>query len=108
MKRAKIMLLAIAVVATVGGALAFKAQRFIDKNVYCATKNAQNVIYCTSTSFKTTNPGEAFVSTPCVTWHNALGLGAVRTSTYYTTTQDLQGNPCPNPIRATVTVTDQD
>lgn len=37
MKRAKIMLLAIAVIATVGGVLAFKAQKFGSANVYCTS-----------------------------------------------------------------------
>jgi hypothetical protein len=106
MKRAKIMLLAIAVIATVGGALAFKAQRFTDQNVFCATKDAQNVIYCTTVGvpFIKTNSGATF-STPCETWHNALGLGATRTSSYYTTS--IESNvKCKTPILANVTTTD--
>jgi hypothetical protein len=106
MKRAKIMLFAIAAVAAMGGALAFKAQTYIDMNVFCATRNAQSVIYCTTTSFRTAVEGSGtLVTTPCITWHNAIGLGATRTSSYYTTTQDFNGNPCPNPLRASARAT---
>jgi len=99
MKRGKIMLIAIAVVATVGGALAFKAQRFAHKNIYCATINAQGQITCSSTDFKGCVLPNPFFTTPCITWHNALGLGAGLTSSYYTT------NSCPTPFRACVTTT---
>jgi hypothetical protein len=37
MKKAKIMLSAIAIFAVVGGALAFKAAKFNSKHVYCST-----------------------------------------------------------------------
>jgi len=47
MKRAKILLSAIAILAVVGGALAFKAQRFTPGPVFCATiQNEQ--ITCTA------------------------------------------------------------
>lgn len=41
MKKAKIMLIAIAVLATVGGALAFKAQKFTTTK-YCTTDSNPN------------------------------------------------------------------
>lgn len=41
MKKAKIMLIAIAVLATVGGALAFKAQKFVATK-YCTTDSNPN------------------------------------------------------------------
>lgn len=81
MKRAKIMLIAIAVIATVGGALAFNAQKYTRQTVYCATKDANNIIYCTNTIFKTTNVAPSF-TTPCSTWHALVGAN---TSSYYTT-----------------------
>lgn len=88
MKRAKIMLLAIAVIATVGGALAFKAQKFADMNVYCKSANGA----CLSAPFRTTPvAGEATFTTPCTTTHPAAF-----SSSYYTT------NGCGSPIRATV------
>jgi hypothetical protein len=110
MKRAKIMLLAIAVIATVGGALAFKAQRFTTQNVYCATIPAGGALTCTTVlvPFKTKIAAFPSFSTPCETWHNALGLGATKTSSYYTTTGVDGGGVACNiaPIRATVTTTD--
>jgi hypothetical protein len=65
MKRAKIMLLAIAVVATVGGALAFKATTFQPGNVYCKIAAAGTT--CALTSY-TTNfiAGQATTTQPCV------------------------------------------
>jgi hypothetical protein len=107
MKRAKFMLLAIVIVAIVGAALAFKAKVYECYNVYCATKDAQNVIYCTTVGvpFKTKIAQFPSFSTPCITWHNSLGLGATRTSSYYTTSQDPSGFNCPAPVLATVTTT---
>ncbi|THU39605.1 hypothetical protein FAM09_13980 [Niastella caeni] len=100
MKRAKIMLIAIAVVATVGGVLAFKAQRFAEKNVFCRTQLANGNFTCTSTSFKTTDPAIfPYVTTPCSTWHGAIGE---LTSSYYTSTT------CPPSFRASVTDTNID
>src|SRR5688572_22485127 len=104
MKRAKIMLIAIAVIATVGGALAFKAQKFADKNVYCATLDLVGNIYCTLTDYKTAKrPGEILATTtlPCRTSHEAVfGIGAATTTSYYTTTT------CPTPFFKTVYTTD--
>src|SRR5688500_2938065 len=91
MKRAKIMLLAIAVIATVGGALAFKAQRFSHQNVYCATTAGGNLTCITTdVPFKITNQSPSF-STPCSTWHAALGI---TTTSYYTTTGPVGGAAC--------------
>ncbi|MBO9204616.1 MULTISPECIES: hypothetical protein [Niastella] len=101
MKRAKIMLLAIAVIATVGGALAFKAQRFAFQNVYCATQPAGGALTCTTIGvpFSTTNVSPSF-TTPCKTWHAALGI---TTTSYYTTTGQ-SGIACKlGPVAAQVT-----
>lgn len=84
MKRAKIMLIAIAAVAAVGGALAFKAQKFNLQNVYC--KNAAGT--CQKKAFKTIDLGDAFYTTPCIGVHPVAF-----TSSYYTT------NTCPTPIQ---------
>ena len=85
MKRAKIMLIAIAVVATVGGALAFKAQKFSLQNIYCLKASG----ICTQVAFKTTNVGP-FVTTPCINDHPAAF-----SSSYYTTT----AVPCTQPVQ---------
>lgn len=96
MKKAKIMLLAIAIIATVGGVLAFKAQKFADRNVYCATFKEGGGITCALTSYKTT-PDLIPTTIPCKTWHEAVfGLNAVTTTSYYTTTT------CPPPVHSTV------
>jgi len=51
MKRAKVMLMAIAVFATVGAALAFKAQKFgITKYCYTITDSPPPAFNCTSTA----------------------------------------------------------
>ena len=49
MKRAKIMLTAIAVLAVVGGALAFKAKTFDHASIYCKNGNACNIVQFTFT-----------------------------------------------------------
>jgi hypothetical protein len=111
MKKAKIMLLAIAVIATVGGALAFKAKKFADKNVYCATKDINNVVYCTFTDYKRIagTPVEETTSRPCEAWHAELFGGSnALTTQYYTTTSILTPpNPriCGNPLAGTVYLT---
>ena len=46
MKKAKIMLMAIAVLGVVGGALAFKAQKFLG-NYYCSTTKTTGA-HCSS------------------------------------------------------------
>lgn len=94
MKRAKIMLIAVTAVAAVGGALAFKAQRFTDKNVWCATNEPNTT--CTKVAFKTTLQMFPHLTTPCYLSHIALGL---TTTSYYT------NNTCPQLIRAFVTPT---
>lgn len=62
MKRAKMMLLAIAVLATVGGALAFKAQKLgSTKYCYLTTDSQPNKIDCTlkiTASARPALPGE--------------------------------------------------
>jgi len=90
MKRVKIMLSAIAVLAVVGGALAFKAQKFAHKNVFCSTFPAPNTCRVTDAKFTIAPPK---IANPC-------GL-------------DAQGNPIPYysdaqcllPTTSTVTVT---
>lgn len=101
MKRAKIMLIAIVVVATLGGTLAFKAKRFTDKNVFCATFKLGGGITCTRTDYRTTeDPLAPTTSWPCNTWHGAVfGLAAATTTSYYTTTT------CPPPVHSTVYAT---
>lgn len=94
MKRAKVMLIAITIVAAVGGALAFKAQRFADKNVWCATNI--NGITCTKVDFKTVPVGAPSVTTPCLISHAALILP---TTSYFTT------STCPQLTTARVTAT---
>lgn len=96
MKRAKVMLITIVVIATVGGVLAFNAQKFIRQTIYCATKDDNNVIYCTNTSFKPTFLEINCLTTPCSTWHQVLGIP---TNSYYTTTTNFVGTPCPNPLK---------
>ena len=62
MKKAKIMLSAIAVFAIVGGALAFKAQKFGAANIYCA----QNCPSNSKVKYNSVDPGAAVTSTtPC-------------------------------------------
>ncbi|MBO9204617.1 MULTISPECIES: hypothetical protein [Niastella] len=100
MKRAKIMLIVIAVIASVGGVLALKAQRFGICNVYCATK-VNNILTCTTVGvpFSTTNASPSF-TTPCRTFHDALGI---TTTSYYTTTGS-GGIACKiSPVQAWVT-----
>jgi len=57
MKRAKILLTSIAVVAIVSGALAFKANR-VFTDVYCATGAASSGTSCILQQDKTFVPGE--------------------------------------------------
>lgn len=57
MKRAKVMLIAIAVLATVGGTLAFKASKF-NLSRYCTT-NVQGAACVNFTEAKTINSGTA-------------------------------------------------
>lgn len=79
MKKVKIMLTAITVFAVVSGALAFKAQRFGLKNVYCRVSSA-----CEIKEFQTTDNGQASVTNPC---------GGTIT-TYYTT--NIGNSNCSN------------
>lgn len=84
MKRAKIMLLAIAIIAGVGGALAFKAQKFSKKNIYCSTNVGSR---CVTVTFQTTPIDDVIpVTTPCSTYHELVGgNGTPSTTQYYTT-----------------------
>jgi hypothetical protein len=66
MKRIKIMLSAIAVLAIVGGAFAFKAQKFTATAVYCSALDAQQNPTCTLPGFQRANNGLTPTSTiPC-------------------------------------------
>jgi len=62
MKKAKIMLMAIAVVVLVGGALAFKVAKFTDPNLYsCRTTTATSTAkFCLATAANSTT-GMGFV-----------------------------------------------
>lgn len=101
MKRAKIMLSAIAVIATVGGVLAFKAQKFADQNVWCRT--AEVGITCKSVAYKTNaQSGAATTTLPCLASHQVIfALTPTLTSSYFTT------NTCPitTPVAGIVTTT---
>lgn len=80
MKRAKIMLTAIVVLAGVGGALAFKAQKFSQANIYCKFAGDQT---CKKVNYTTQFVFDALSTTnPC--------KGAETTSTY---TTSLCGTP---------------
>ena len=61
MKKAKIVLSAVALFAVVGGAFAFKAARFQPANVYTTysttTIGGVPTAYCTLTDLRTTNAG---------------------------------------------------
>lgn len=94
MRSAKIIFLIIPVVATVGGALAFKAQRFADRNVFCKT-NLPNIT-CTKVGFKYTIVSAPHVTTPCLVSHQALGISTTGCYSTYT---------CPLLIQAHVTTT---
>lgn len=63
MKRVKIMLTSVAVLAVVGGALAFKANKFIAANVYCST--FQQGCLKQTPSYQTTQNGSAIAFEPC-------------------------------------------
>lgn len=93
MKKAKIMLLTILVAATVGGSLAFNAQRFGLTNVWCLNSDG----ICARVFFRTTNLSP-FVTTPCINDHPPAF-----TTSYYTT------NTCPTPVRVikVTSMTDQ-
>jgi len=53
MKRAKIMLLAIAIVGIVGGALAFKSSKFAATNFYCTTTAVGGPTLCLTGPYTT-------------------------------------------------------
>lgn len=58
MKKAKIMLTAIAVFAVIGGALAFKAAKFGSKHVYCS--DTFDAISCSASHYQaSTFPADA-------------------------------------------------
>jgi hypothetical protein len=80
MKRAKIMLLTIAIIATVGGALAFKAQKFGLFEMYTSTVvgGAQTCTIYTTSSLTSIKPTPA-----------AISVGS-----YYTTTNGASGTTC--------------
>ena len=56
MKKIKIMLTAITVLAVVGGALAFKAKTISERNVYCYLPN--ETVTCQLKQFKTQENGD--------------------------------------------------
>lgn len=80
MKKAKIMLSAIAILAVVGGAFAFKANKFAFANVFTSyTTIAGGPTYCALTTFKTTDQGGIAVLTFTGTDTKGLCLPAVNT-----------------------------
>ena len=62
MKKVKVMLAFVAVFATVGAALAFKASKFNDANIYCSTFTSGDA--CQKVLFKTTT-GANVSEDPC-------------------------------------------
>lgn len=65
MKKAKIMLSALAVLAVVGGALAFSARPFSAERIFCQSTNGACTIPVTSIT--TLNLGQATRVNPCTT-----------------------------------------
>lgn len=63
MKKAKIVLSAVALFAVVGGALAFKADRFDPRNVWTAYTTVNGTPYCSLAPFVTTAQAPAALST---------------------------------------------
>jgi hypothetical protein len=88
MKKARIMLSGIAVLAVVGGALAFNAKKLEDKNVFCLLPDGS----CPAVSYKTIPPGTPETTEPC-------GAGI---TTYFTT------QPCTQTVSGTVYFTNVD
>lgn len=88
MEKAKIMLIAIALISITGGSLAFKAQRYTDMNVYCATYiNGQSgAITCRATHYKTQIDWTPSTTLPCINWHQIVFTTVpFLTSSYFTT-----------------------
>lgn len=77
MKKAKIMLTAITVLAVVGGALAFKAKKFTERRFYCTTTtNAACTLANSISSFSTfTNAVVPLTTTYCSTQIHIGGTG---------------------------------
>jgi hypothetical protein len=89
MKRAKILLTAIAVLAVVGGALAFKAKTFQADNVFCIVNSDGAGVYtCAATpqpALITTNGGGGVAANPC----NYQGITSFCTQANVTTTLNV-------------------
>ncbi len=62
MKKAKIMLTAITLLAVVGGALAFKASNFNGFKVWCKDSSNQDICSIESNKVKTTDVGSVLVN----------------------------------------------
>ncbi|HVU95507.1 MAG TPA: hypothetical protein VHE34_09795 [Puia sp.] len=92
MKRAKIMLMAIAVFGVVGGALAFKSSKFFSGTFYICTTttNATTQLYCTAPGVTTVNNGIPLVGVKTVYASTTSPLGTcphtVGARTIYCTT----------------------
>lgn len=66
MKRARILLSAIAIVAIITGAFAFKAERFAGRNIRCPIADPPTNNHCELVNYRTTNPGgQSLVSFSC-------------------------------------------
>ena len=79
MKKAKVMLAAVAVFAVVGGSLAFKAARFNDFKLYYSTANpiTTKTASCTlvaTSQFTITTPVSPVTITPSTFYSSTTGL----------------------------------
>lgn len=89
MKKVRIMLTAITVFAIVGGALAFKAKKFVTPNVYCSTftgptcqlasPNLQTTIVAGAPARNPCSGGFYFTTNTCpiTTSFTTVGTGAI-------------------------------
>ena len=86
MKKIKIMLSAVVVLAAVGGALAFKATKFSNANVYCSTFQGSKPCKKQTPSYQTTQPtGQSAINfDPCGSDPNYYTESACNTT--FTTT----------------------
>ena len=84
MKKVKVMLAAIGVLAVVGGALAFKAKTFGQGVVFC---EKQGTICSDRIDYRPTNHQTNFVTTPCGDGNEVYTIDAVDGCTTASTTK---------------------
>ena len=82
MRKAKLMLSGIAVMAVVGGAFAFNAHKFLPSSVYKPYTTVGGVPYCTTTNIATTTTGGVLTTT-------YLGTTTAFKCTNYTTARTI-------------------